>query len=455
LPDGKYRLELMAAGAEGIWSKPLVLTINVLPPPWKTWWAFSLYAIGVLLAVWLIVHAYRRRLKQRYAQQLDNQQREMLLKGSEAKSQFLADLGHEIRTPMTGVLGMTELLLAGDLADKPKSQVVAIKQAGEHLLRLMNDALDLSKIEAGQFELDTQPFKLQSLLHQVQALLLPMAEKKGLALSIQIDPEVDRIYSGDCGRIRQILLNLGNNAVKFTEKGSVMLKAQRLWPKGVMLSVADSGPGMSTEQQHKLFRRFAQADGVLTSRRFGGSGLGLAISRELAMQMNGDIQLDSEPGRGSTFTLNLPLEFGTDALPAEEAQAEAAVGAALAPGIAVLLVEDDETIVQVISQLLAIQGVDVFPAKNALEALAQTAQHRYAIIFCDVDLPGMSGLELARLWRSQGLETPVVALTARTQEDVEALCLEAGMNAFLRKPVSGRQLQEAIAAWSVNQFSLA
>lgn len=455
LPDGNYRLELIAAGADGIWSEPVVLAINVLPPPWKTWWAFTLAVLVVLLAVWLMAHAYRRRLKRKYAQQLDSQQRELVLKGSEAKSQFLADLGHEIRTPMTGVLGMTELLLAGDLADKPKSQVVAIKKAGEHLLRLMNDALDLSKIEAGQFELDLQPFRLHTLLHEVQMLLQPLAEKQGLDLGIQIEPEVDRMYVGDCGRIRQILLNLGNNAVKFTAKGSVTLKAQRLWPKGVMLSVVDTGPGMSAEQQQKLFRRFVQADGVLTSRRFGGSGLGLAISRELALQMAGDIQLDSEPGRGSTFTVNLPLAFSTESLTAREPQNHAGLGTPLAEGIAVLLVEDDETVVQVVSQLLAIHGIGVSPAKNALEALAQTAQHRYDIIFCDVDLPGMSGLELSRLWRSQGLQTPIVALTARTQGDAEALCLQAGMNAFLRKPVTGRQLQEAIAAWHGNQFNVA
>ena len=444
LPDGRYRLELVAAGAEGIWSKPVVLAIEVLPPLWRTWWAYALYAFGSALTVWLIVRSNRRRLKRRHALQLESQQQQLLLKSSEAKSQFLANLGHEIRTPMTGVLGMTELLLAGNLAEQPKSQVAAIKKAGEHLLRLMNDALDLSKIEAGQFELDEQPFQLRALLLEVQALLSPLAAQKNLLFELNIEPEVDRNFIGDCGRIRQILLNLGNNAVKFTSQGAITIKAQRLWPKGVMLSVVDSGPGMSLDQQRNLFQRFVQADGVLTSRQFGGSGLGLAISREFALLMKGDIQLASEPGHGSTFSVNLPLDITADSLPVPEPQAPANHHGASSKAEKILLVEDDETIVQVISQLLAAHGHRVCSAKNALEALAQTAQHSFGIIFCDVDLPGMSGLELARVWRSQGLQTPIIALTARTQADVEALCLDAGMSAFLRKPVSGRQLQQAV-----------
>ena len=444
LPAGEYRLELMAANAEGVWSKPALLAIDVLPPLWKTWWAYAAYALALALLVGLIVNGNRQRLKRRYALQLEAQQQDLVLKSSEAKSQFLANLGHEIRTPMTGVLGMAELLLAGELPDRPKSQVAAIKKAGEHLLRLMNDALDLSKIEAGQFELDEQPFQLQAILLEVQALLSPLAARKGLHFELQTEPEVNRAYLGDCGRIRQILLNLGSNAIKFTEQGFVIIKAQRLWPKGLMLSVVDSGPGMNQEQQHTLFRRFAQADGVRTSRQFGGSGLGLAISREFAVLMAGDIQVSSEPGRGSTFTLNLPLELAADNGPAADSTAPDAPVSSGAERI--LLVEDDETIVLVVSELLAAAGHQVVSAKNALEALALTARSTFGVIFCDVDLPGMSGLELSRVWRKQGVQTPIVALTARTQADVEALCLDAGMNAFLRKPVSGRQLQQAVAA---------
>jgi CheY-like chemotaxis protein len=370
------------------------------------------------------------------------QQRQMLLRSSEAKSQFLANLGHEIRTPMTGVLGMTELLLASQLPDKPKSQVQSIQKAGEHLLRLMNDALDLSKIEAGQFTLDDQVFDVRAVLHEVQALLTPLAQQKGLRFESLLHEALKPAYQGDSGRIRQILYNLGNNAIKFTATGSVRISAQPLAPLGFQVAVIDSGPGMSDAQQEKLFQRFVQADGLRTTQQFGGSGLGLAISKELANLMGGDIHLESTPGVGSQFTLSLPLQEAL--LPAQNAPSAQTQVPGLAGPAKVLLVEDDEMIITVISQLFKAQGHEVSIARNALEALTQTAQKPFDAIFCDIDLPGMSGLDLTRIWRQQGLRTAIVALTARTQSDAEADCMQAGMTAFLRKPVSGAQLQQAL-----------
>ena len=441
LPPGSYRLELVAAGVDGQWSDPEVLVLEVLPPWWRSAWAYALFFVIFIVLIAIAVMSYRRTLKQRYTRQLQAQQQQLLVQGSEAKSRFLANLGHEIRTPMTGVLGMTELLLAGELSEKPRTQVTAIKKAGEHLLRLMNDALDLSKIEAGQLELDHQAFSIHGLLSDVQALFEPMAQQKGLYFSVQVDPEVRPGYLGDIGRIRQILLNLGNNAVKFTAQGGIILKVQPLWPKGLQFVVIDTGPGMTVEQQNRLFQRFVQADGVRTAQQFGGSGLGLAISKELAFLMGGDIQITSEPGKGSMFTLTLPLP---------SAPASAAVVEPLQPvdlgSLRILLVEDDDTISQVISQLLSAEGHAVTGTRNALEAMARTSQEAFDMVFCDIDLPGMDGLELTRLWRQQGLMTPIVALTARTQTDAEQQSLEAGMNGFLRKPVTGLQLREAIRA---------
>jgi CheY-like chemotaxis protein len=198
---------------------------------------------------------------------------------------------------------------------------------------------------------------------------------------------------------------------------------------------------MTVEQQNRLFQRFVQADGVRTAQQFGGSGLGLAISKELAFLMGGDIQITSQPGKGSMFTLTLPLP---------SAPASAAVVEPLQPvdlgSLRILLVEDDDTISQVISQLLSAEGHAVTGTRNALEAMARTSQEAFDMVFCDIDLPGMDGLELTRLWRQQGLMTPIVALTARTQTDAEQQSLEAGMNGFLRKPVTGLQLREAIRA---------
>ena len=443
LPAGDYRLELIAAGADGEWSAPTVLHIRVLPPWWMTWWAFAAYAAVLVLSVYALVAFNRERLKRRHRIAMDAQQRELLLQGSEAKSRFLANLGHEIRTPMTGVLGMTELLLSEPLPEGTRGRVQAIKKAGEHLLRLMNDALDLSKIEAGQFELDVQPFDLHGLLQDVQSLLAPSAAAKGLAFDLRIAPEAGRAYRGDSGRIRQILYNLGNNAIKFTAAGGVTLTVTALAPKGLSISVADTGPGMTEEQCARLFRRFVQADGARTAQRFGGSGLGLAISKELAGLMGGDVAVASEPGRGSTFTVNLPLEEArADAVAGPEDSVPAPARPALARRI--LLVEDDETIQAVIGQLLRADGHVVTEARNALEALAQTAQESFDAVFCDIDLPGMDGLELTRLWRAQGMRMPVIAVTARTQADAEQQCREAGMDGFLRKPVTGARLRQAL-----------
>jgi len=442
LPAGDYRLELIAAGADGEWSAPTVLDIRVLPPWWMTWWAYAAYAGILVLAVYALVVFNRERLKRRHRLAMEVQERELVLKGSEAKSRFLANLGHEIRTPMTGVLGMTELLLSDPLPEATRGRVQSIKKAGEHLLRLMNDALDLSKIEAGQLELDVQPFDLQVMLQDVQALLAPVAAAKDLRFDLDIAPGVGQAYLGDSGRIRQILFNLGNNAIKFTAAGSVRVTVTSLSPKGLSIAVADTGPGMTEEQCARLFQRFVQADGARTAQRFGGSGLGLAISKELAGLMGGDITVVSAPGSGSTFTVNLPLD---------ESAAAAVTGPEPAPAPSravhartILLVEDDETILSVVGQLLRADGHVVREACNALEALAQSAQERFDAVFCDVDLPGMDGLELTKVWRAQGMRAPVIALTARTQADAEQQCLEAGMDGFLRKPVTGAQLRQAL-----------
>jgi CheY-like chemotaxis protein len=200
---------------------------------------------------------------------------------------------------------------------------------------------------------------------------------------------------------------------------------------------------MTKEQQLKLFQRFVQADGIETTKQFGGSGLGLAISREFSILMGGDIQVSSEPNCGATFSLNIPLEI-TKELGDDQSSEFANLRKGPIKINSILLVEDDETIQTVVSQLLQADGHIVTIAKNALEALAQTMINSYEIIFCDIDMPGMTGFELTKVWRGQGLKTPIVALTARTQSDTEQKCFDSGMNYFLRKPVSSKQLHEAV-----------
>lgn len=445
LADGKYRLEIIGSGKEGDWSEPVHMDIHVLPPFWKSGWAILMYILGIVLVLTTVFELYRRNMKRKQDHQLEQQQREFMKNSSEAKTLFLANLGHEIRTPMTGVLGMTELLMSAGLPEKPRSQVMAIQKAGQHLLRLMNDALDISKIEAGQFELDIQPFTPSSLLNDVAELLSASAEKKGLKLELVIESNLSERYLGDIGRIRQILLNLGSNAIKFTAQGKVVINAQRLWPKGLLLSVSDSGPGMDAEQQARIFQRFVQAEGALTARQFGGSGLGLAISRDFALLMGGDILIKSEPGSGSIFSVTLPLDELTSDIGSDSELSENLEFQCL-QSLHILLVEDDEIIASALADLMSASGHRVSIAGNALEALAATSGNCFDAVICDLDLPGMSGLELAGIWRGQGMQTPIIALTARTLSETEQQCIDAGMNTFLRKPVSGIQLQKAIEA---------
>ena len=235
------------------------------------------------------------------------QQRALAEQASQAKTRFLATLGHEVRTPMTGVLGMTELLLGTPLEARQRGYAESIRNAGQHLLRLVNDTLDLARIEADKLQLEDIPFDLRALLQEVCQLLAPLAQAKGLAFHCDVADDLPRGLRGDAHRVRQILLNLGSNAIKFTERGEVVLRAAALPSQGVRLEVADTGTGLDAAQQARLFQRFEQAEGARTAARYGGSGLGLAICRELAAAMGGTIGVDSVPGHGACFHVELPL----------------------------------------------------------------------------------------------------------------------------------------------------
>jgi signal transduction histidine kinase/CheY-like chemotaxis protein/sugar lactone lactonase YvrE len=444
LPPGDYRFEAVAANADGVWSAPpLTLAIRVAPPWWDTVWARALFALAALLILVVVAAWYRRRLKDRHATQLAQRQHEWTQRASEAKSSFLATLGHEIRTPMTGVLGMTELLLRTPLNDRQRDYADSIRRSGDLLLRLVNDALDLARIEAGKLELEDAPVDLAGLLRDVADLQRPVAESRGLAYRVSVDADAPRWVRGDALRLQQILLNLGGNAIKFTERGEVMLALQAdVAPATLCLMVSDTGPGLDAEQRSRLFRRFSQADGIRTARQYGGSGLGLAICQELASAMQGRIDVDSEPGRGTTFRVRLPLPIC--AAPETMRATDDSTAAAL-PARRLLLVEDDATVAAVVAGLLHAQGHVVHHAPHGLAALAELARQSYDLAFVDLDLPGVSGLDLARLIVAQVGAPVLVALTARADSEAESQAHAAGMQGFLRKPVSGVQLAEVLS----------
>ena len=438
IEPGSYQLRIAWSEAGTGWRELPQVAVWVEPPWWRGQHALALFGLLGLVLVALLSRELRARHRRREAWRMTRARQQLAEQHSEAKSRFLATLGHEIRTPMTGVLGMAELLQGGTLDARQRGQVEAIQRAGQHLLRLVNDALDLARIEAGRLELVVAPFRLRPLLDEVAGLLRPLAEAKGLRFGLHCAPAVPEALAGDATRLRQILFNLGHNAIKFCDAGEVSLAVAPGEPAGLRLSVHDSGPGLTPAQQARLFQRFEQGGANSGS---GGTGLGLAICRELAMAMGGGISVQSTPGQGARFEVSLPLP--AVAAPGDEARPAAPRGQQARD---LLLVEDDAVVAEVVAALLQQQGHRVRHAPHGLAALAELATARYDLAVLDLDLPGIDGLQLARLLRARGETLPLLALTARADPQAEPEARAAGMDGFLRKPVTGELLATAIAA---------
>lgn len=446
LPPGAYRLEVQARSADHVWSRVQTLEFHVQPPWWRSLSGLLVLAsIALLLTSWF-AWLYRRRLQRQHAYQLALHKQDLAEHASAAKTRFLANLGHEIRTPMTGVLGMSELLLASPLDPQQRGYTQSIRHAGEHLLHLVNDALDLARIESGRLELQSNAFGLNRLLQDLAALMGPLAAQKGLRFILDNQLPAGLQATGDAMRVRQILLNLLSNAVKFTSRGSITLHARcEEGPRGLHFEVRDTGPGISQEQQQRLFRRFEQADGARTAAQYGGSGLGLAICRELALAMQGRIRVESQLGSGTCFGVSLPLPLQQGAASDGGADSDAAAAVDNMPSLRVLLVEDDATVADVVCGLLSSRGHEVIHAAHALAALREISAGDFDVGLLDLDLPGLSGFELAQHLRNQGYTLPLLAVTARTDPDLQQQVEAAGIGGFLRKPVTGELLVEAIA----------
>ena len=387
--------------------------------------------------------------------------KEAAARAGRSRSDFLAVMSHEIRTPLNGILGMVGLLqelpTGTRIGPDERDSLGIIANSGQALLQLVNDILDFSRIDAGRMELERTAFDLRGLVRNSVELLQVQARKKGLALSIDFAPDLPLRAAGDPSRLRQVLLNLVGNALKFTDVGSVAVGVRMIEDDGALVriefSVADTGIGISAEAQARLFNAFEQADSS-TSRRFGGSGLGLAISRELVRMMGGDVTVESTPGRGSIFrfTALLSARRASDRLQSNEVPPppppvpEAAEHAALPP-LRILIADDNATNRVVASRVLERHGHTVVAVDDGHEAVMATQHDSFDLVLMDMMMPGMDGLEATR--RIRALPTPmalipVVGLTANTQPEDLTACREAGMNAVASKPISAAKLLEAI-----------
>jgi signal transduction histidine kinase/CheY-like chemotaxis protein/HPt (histidine-containing phosphotransfer) domain-containing protein len=374
--------------------------------------------------------------------------------GARAKANFLAAMSHEIRTPMNGVLGMLEVLSRGGLRDDQARTVQVMRESAESLLRIVDDVLDFSKIEAGRLEMEAVPFSLRGLVEATVETLTPAAAQRGLALFAEAPPGDADWLLGDPTRVRQILFNLVGNAVKFTERGYVRIAASSRVEGGhalVTLTVEDSGIGMGAAALARLFEPFTQGDSS-TTRRFGGTGLGLSIVRRLAELMGGEVKAESEPGRGSSFTVTLRLPPAAQPGPARPPRAEAAPFQAGTQAGGVLLVDDHPVNREVISRQLELLGIVAEAAEDGARALNAWRAGRHAIVLLDIHMPIMDGFDLARAIRreeqAQGLpRTALIAVTANALKGEDERCYAAGMDGFLPKPVTMDALARALGRW--------
>ena len=371
---------------------------------------------------------------------------------SSAKSLFLANMSHEVRTPMNTIIGMIDLTLDIDMEEEQRENLIVAKEAADNLLGLLNDILDLSRVEAGKITLEDIEFHLPNVLRSVVKGMSVIAAKKDLKLSVSIGPKVPELIEGDPVRLRQIFINLINNAIKFTHKGMIETSVSLIkTTKGVAklhFSVKDPGIGIPKDRQEQVFEIFIQAESS-TARKFGGTGLGLAISKRLAEMMNGTIWVESEEGKGSDFQFTGEFKIiQQKAVLESDDSASASGGAVSLQDVDVLVAEDNVVNQKIVVRMLEKQGCHVEAVINGQEVIDAIEESKFDVILMDIQMPVLDGLEATKLIRQNeehtGKHIPIIALTARAMQDDKKRCLDAGMDGYVSKPIDRMKLYEEI-----------